>query len=77
MNNSIIYFSYFLYRYNNEISVTFNPCKNLNDEFENVSVSEIDTDHLRVYLRMRPSLQDENEEEVSMIFSLNICYDNT
>lgn len=45
---------------NTSIDRTFNPVKNLNDLFQSVDVEECE--NLKVYLRVRPSLPDENVE---------------
>ncbi|KAK7072683.1 hypothetical protein SK128_027827 [Halocaridina rubra] len=54
---------------------TFNPRRNLNDIFNSEDVS-LDTEHLRVYLRVRPSLPDENlhseEFQVELLNKQNI-----
>ncbi|KAK8735948.1 hypothetical protein OTU49_005134 [Cherax quadricarinatus] len=42
---------------------TFNPCKNLNDVFQSVSIEDVDGETLKVYLRVRPNLPQETSKD--------------
>ena len=61
-----IYFFFFRYT---TTDYTFNPVRNLNDLFTSIDTS--DSEHLKVFLRVRPSLPEENvESEVCFQFVL-------
>ncbi|XP_037784671.1 kinesin-like protein KIF20A [Penaeus monodon] len=49
------------YEFAPDLASTFDPCKNLNDVFQSIPIEEVDVENLKVYLRVRPSLPDEQE----------------
>ncbi|XP_068223044.1 kinesin-like protein KIF20B isoform X2 [Palaemon carinicauda] len=75
MDNSIDRLSYLHapdYQYT-AIDSTFNPVKNLNELFQSIDV--VEGENLKVYLRVRPSLPDENIE--SKDFQVDIIDKNS
>ncbi|ROT70429.1 putative golgin subfamily A member 4-like [Penaeus vannamei] len=49
------------YEFVPDLASTFDPCKNLNDVFQSIPIEEVDVENLKVYLRVRPSLRDEQQ----------------
>ncbi|XP_063610584.1 kinesin-like protein KIF20B [Penaeus indicus] len=49
------------YEFAPDLASTFDPCKNLNDVFQSIPIEEVDVENLKVYLRVRPSLPDEQQ----------------